>query len=288
MRFWPVLLVAATVGLAQKPFDDLQIERVTTFGYADGITWAKEGYLLVADVLTKRILRFDPGEKSSNLREDDGGVQGLAVDTLGRLYMCEAVTRRVTRMDRKGAIETLAANFNGKKFNAPNDIVVRKDNHVFFTDPAFGSAQDRRELDFYGIFHIGPKGEIDTLAQWKTRPNGIALTQDGKTLYVTDSDRHLVVAFDVDKNGAATNERIAVKGIQGVPGGIRTDVQGRLYVAARNVDIFTSQGTPVFSIQLSEPATNISFGQDDLQSLFIATRKALYRANVHVKGAVQY
>lgn len=280
--------------LQAQAFKDLQVERVSSeFTYIDGIVWMKEGYLLVADVLAKRLLRFDPGEKSRAVREDDGGVEGLATDGQGRIYLCEGANRRVTRLDKtrldkKGAVETLVAEFQGKKLNAPNDIVVRRDGSVFFTDPAFGAAQDHRELDFYGVFHISPKGEVTAIAKWKTRPNGIALTQDGKTLYVTDSDRHAVVAFDLDKNGAATNERTLVKGIAGVPGGIRVDVQGRVYVAARNMEIYSPQGAPVYTIQLSEPATNCAFGQDDMESLFITTRKALYRASVHVKGAVPY
>ena len=210
------------------------------------------------------------------------------MDVQGRIYMCEAATRRVTRMDRRGKVETLADQFQNKKFNAPNDIVVRKDGQVYFTDPAFGNAQDHRELDFYGVFHINLKGDVEPLAQWKTRPNGIALTQDGKTLYVADSDRHSIAAFDLDKNGGASNERIVVKGIIGVPGGIRTDVQGRLYVAAKNIEIYSSEGKSIHTIQLSEPATNCAFGQEDMESLFIATRKALYRAQLHVKGSTQY
>ena len=82
----------------------------------------------------------------------------------------------------------LAARFEGKRLNAPNDIVVRRDGHVYFTDPAFGNQQDTRELDFYGVFHIKTKGELEAIARWKTRPNGITLSPNGRLLYVADSD----------------------------------------------------------------------------------------------------
>jgi gluconolactonase len=210
--------------------------------------------------------------------------------------MCESVARRVTRMDVKGKTETLAADFEGKKFNAPNDIVVRKDGHVWFTDPAFGSASDHRELDFHGIFHISPKGEIDVVARWQTRPNGVALAPDGKILYVADSDRHAIVAFDIGRNGAldigrngdAASPRDVVKDIEGVPGGIRTDVDGRLYVAARGLAIYTPHGKLERTLIETERTSNCAFGEGDFKSLFIAARGVIYRVKLDVAGAIPY
>ena len=102
--------------------------------------------------------------------------QRKRLDAQGRLYTCEGHARRVTRRDRKGKLEILADQWQGKRLNAPNDLIVRRDGHVYFTDPAFGSAADSRELDFYGIFHITPKGELSLVAKWPTRPNGITLS----------------------------------------------------------------------------------------------------------------
>ena len=108
--------------------------------------------------------------------------------------------------------------------------------------PAFGSAVDGREVGYYGIFHLGLKGEFEALARWQTRPNGVALSADGRTLYVTDADRHAVVAFDIGRNGEAEKPRDVVRNIAGVPGGIRTDVDGRLYIAARDQNVLISPG----------------------------------------------
>ena len=197
-------------------------------------------------------------------------------------------TRRVTRLDLSGKVETLAENWQGRKFNSPNDIVVRKDGHVYFTDPAFGSANDHRDLDFYGIWHISAKGDLDTVAKWQTRPNGIAVSADGKQLLVCDSDRHAVVAFDLDRNGAAANQRDVIKNIAGVPGGIKTDVEGRFYVAAKGVGIYTSAGKLQRTLLESENASNCAFGEGDLESLFISARTSIYRVKLGVKGALQY
>ena len=98
-------------------------------------------------------------------REDSGYANGNTFDTQGRLYSCESRTRRVTRMDKKGKIEVLAESWEGKRFNAPNDIVVRKDGNIYFTDPAFGNQADTREMDFYGVYHIAPKGQLKLIAQ---------------------------------------------------------------------------------------------------------------------------
>jgi gluconolactonase len=256
--------------------------------FVDGLVWSRSGFLAAADVRQRRIFRLDSDPHPKILRDNDGGASGLAYVLQGRLYICESETRRVTRMDVAGKLEILAENWQGRKFNAPNDIVVRRDGHAYFTDPAFGSANDRRDLDFYGIWHISPKGELDVAAKWKTRPNGIAVSADGKTLFATDSDRHAVVAFDLDRAGAAANQRDVVRNVAGVPGGIRTDVDGRFYVAAKGVAIYSLDGKLQRTLLESENASNCAFGEADLESLFIGARGTIYRVKLGVKGALQY
>ena len=256
--------------------------------FVDGLAWSHMGFLAVADVRQRKIFKLGEDTHPPVLRDNTGGVSGLAYDPQGRLYMCESEDRRVTRFDLKGKIETVADGFEGKKFNAPNDIAVRKDGHVYFTDPAFGSANDHRELDFYGIWHVSPKGDLDVFAKWQTRPNGITLSADGKVLFVTDSDRHAVVGFDLDHNGAGTNQREVVRNITGVPGGIKTDLDGRLYVAAKGVAMYSPQGRLQRTLLEGVRATNCAFGQASLETLFIAASSDVFRVKLGVKGALQY
>jgi gluconolactonase len=260
------------------------------FQFADGMAWARAGFLVVADVRRNTLFRYEgePRPEIKPWRENTGGASGLAYDLQERLCICESANRRVTRLDQNGKLETLADSYQGKKLNAPNDIVVRRDGHAYFTDPAFGSAVDRRELDFYGIWHIGPKGDMDLLAKWQTRPNGITLSADGRALYVTDSDRHAVVAFDLDRAGGASNQRDLIRNIAGVPGGIRTDVDGRLYVAAKGVAVYSPQGRLERTLLETENITNCTFGSGDLESLFVSARTSAYRVRPGVKGALQY
>jgi sugar lactone lactonase YvrE len=261
---------------------------VSNVGFADGLAWSRSGFLAVADLRQRKIIRIDSTPHPQTLRENDGGVSGIAFDLQGRMYMCESEERRVSRTDTKGKLEMLAEGYQGKKFNAPNDIVVRRDGHVYFTDPAFGSANDRRELDFYGVWHISPKGDVDVIAKWQTRPNGVAFSPDGKLLYVTDSDRHTVVVFDVDKAGAAANQRDLIRNIAGVPGGLRTDADGRLYIAAKGVAIYTVAGKLERTLMEDTLTTNCTFGEGELDALFVSARNSIYRVKLGVKGALQY
>lgn len=261
---------------------------VSNLGFADGLAWSRAGYLAVADVRQRKIFKVGNDPHPPVLKDNDGGASGLALDLQGRLYICESEARRVTRLDAKGQTEVLADNYQGRKFNAPNDIVVRRDGHVYFTDPAFGSANDRRELDFYGVWHISPKGDLEVLSKWQTRPNGITLSLDGKVLFVSDSDRHAVVAFDLDRAGEAGRQRDAINNIAGVPGGLRTDAEGRLYVAAKGVAVYSPQGRLQRTLLDGERATNCAFGEGSLESLFIASRDSIYKIKVGVKGALQY
>jgi gluconolactonase len=232
-----------------------------------------------------------PGGTDVVFAERAGGAMGNAYDTDGRLYSCEFRQRRVTRTLKNGRVEVLAERFEGKRFNAPNDIVVRRDGQVYFTDPAFGSQQDTRELDFYGVYHVTPKGELDVVAKWKTRPNGIALSPNGRTLYVSDSDQRSVRAYDLDGKGAASKERIVVDKIDGVPDGLRTDEKGNLYVAANEVYVYDLSNNPaklLGEIPLAETPSNLAFGDADMETLYITARTSVYRVRLGVKGALPY
>jgi gluconolactonase len=274
--------------LAQEDTGPL-IERVAAgFRFTEGPAWSREGFLLFSDIPNDRIMKYVPGEKPTVLRENSNGAIGNAFDAQGRFYTCESRTRRVVRMDKKGDIQVLADKWEGKRFNAPNDIVVRHDGHAYFTDPAFGAQGDTRELDFFGVYHIAPKGELRLLAKPEGRPNGVAFSPNGRVLYVANSDEHNVRAYDVDHNGDASNERVLISGVEGVPDGIRVDEKGNLYVAGNRVWIYDAQGKLTGNVDLPEAPSNCAFGDSDFRTLYITARTGLYRARREVKGALQY
>jgi gluconolactonase len=283
-----LVFLIAGAALAQD-FEDLRLEKVAAgMRYTDGPAWSPEGYLLFSDTVADKLYRFVPGKGDFEFGDRPGGAMGNTYDTKGSLYTCEFRQRRVTRTLKNGKMEVLAERFEGKRLNAPNDIVVRRDGHIYFTDPAFGNQQDARELDFYGVFHITPKGDLELAAKWKTRPNGIALSPNGRILYVSDSDSRLVRAYDLDRAGAVSNDRVALEKIPGVPDGLRTDEKGNLYVAAKNVYVYSPQAKLLGTIETSETPSNLAFGDVDFQTLFITARSSVYRVRIGVKGALQY
>ncbi len=287
MTAWFLALVA--LPLAAQDFSDVQVEKAAHgFRFTEGPAWSREGYLLFSDIPANKILKYVPGEGYPVFREPSNGANGNAFDAQGRLYTCESFGRRVTRTDKKGHVEVLADKWEGKRLNAPNDIVVSKSGHVYFTDPAFGSQADTRELDFYGVYHIAPKGELSVIARPAGRPNGITLSPNGHILYVANSDDRNIRAYDVDRNGEVSGERVIVSGIEGVPDGIRTDEKGNLYVAAKGILVYSPEGKLLTAIPVAETPSNCAFGDPDLQTLYITARTSLYRVRLDVKGAVQY
>jgi gluconolactonase len=286
----PILFLSLlTASATAQEFTDLRVDKVAVgFTFAEGPAWSRDGYLILSDIPNNKLLQFKFGDPPSLFRENSNGANGNTYDAQGRLYTCESHSRRVTRADKKGKIEVLAERFQGKRFNAPNDIVVRHDGQIYFTDPAFGNQQDTRELDFYGVFHLSPRGELEAIAKPKGRPNGIAISPNGRILYVTNSDDRNVRAYDLDKNGAASNERVLVANIAGVPDGIRVDEKGNLYVAAAKLEVYSPEGQPLGSVAVPETPSNCAFGDADLGSLYITARTSLYRVRLNVKGSVQY
>ncbi len=271
----------------------MEIQRVAKdLHFADGPVWSYDGFLLFSDTVVDRLHKWLPGQGDTVFGERSGGAMGNAYDTDGRLYTCEFRQRRVTRTLKSGKVEVLAARFDGKRLNAPNDVVVRRDGQVYFTDPAFGNQEDARELDFYGVFHLTPKGELEVVAKWKTRPNGLALSPNGKILYVSDSDLHSVRAYDLDGKGAASRERVVVEKIPGVPDGLRTDQNGNLYVAAKAVYVYALPNNGLAKllgeVPVAETPSNLAFGDPDLETLYITARTAVYRVRLGVKGALPY
>jgi gluconolactonase len=269
--------------------EKVEVVRVVSgLRFPAGLAWSRDGYLVIADTLRRDIYRLDPDQRAKPTRQDTNGPQGLAYDTQARLYICETTTRKVVRLDKRGKFETVAEAFEGKKLNSPADVTVRHDGHAYFTDPAFAGAIDKRELSFNGVFHVNTKGQTEAVARWQTRPNGVALSGDGRKLYVTDADRHAVVAFDLDSKGTASNQRDFITKIPGVPSGLCFDSSGHLFVSAQGLAVYTPDGAPFRTLLGSERTIGCAFGGTDVGLLFVSTLKNIYRLALGVKGALQY
>jgi gluconolactonase len=282
-------LLAAALPLPAQDFSKIQVEKVSAGNrFTEGPVWSREDFLIFSDVPNNRVLSFRPGVGVATFRDNSNGTNGNTFDIQGRLYSCESRTRRVVRLRKDGEWEVLADKWEGKRLNAPNDIVVRRDGHIWFTDPAFGEQADKRELDFYGVYHITPKGEMNLIAKPKGRPNGITVSPNGRILYVANSDERCVYAYDVDRDGKAANERVLINDVEGIPDGIRVDEKGNLYVTSKTVAIYSPQGKLIHKIEIPETPANCAFGDPDFQTLYVTARTSVYRIRLEVKGSVQY
>ncbi len=273
-----VFAVVCACACAQE-FGTTTIARIATgFRFTEGAAWSKDGYLIFSDTPNDRILKWAPGRNMPEvIRENDEGPVGNAFDAQGRLYTCESRARRVVRADHNGKIEVLAERWEGKRLNGPAGIAVSKSGHAYFTDPAFGSQEDRRELDFYGVYHIAPKGTVTLAARLASRPHGVAVSPNGRVLYVSMADDHAVRAYGLDHNGEASGERVLISGISGVPAGLSVDDSGNLYVAAKGIAIYSPEGRLLHTIPMNEQVSSAVFGDADMKSIFATARGTVYR-----------
>jgi len=271
-----------------------RVEKVAgNFQFTEGPVWNRAGFLLFSDIPANQIVKFVPGSAPGVFRTPSGNSNGLTYDRQGRLTICEHSNRRVTRLEADGPLTVLADRYEGKKLNSPNDLVVRSDGTIYFTDPPYGIPEgEQQELPFQGVFKIAPDGKLTLLAQDFERPNGIALSPNEKTLYVTDSARGHVRAFAVAKGGSTSNGRTFAEmksERRGVPDGMKVDRKGNLYVTgAGGVWVFDKTGKHLGSIVMSELPANCAWGDDDFRTLYLTARTSLYKIRLKIPGFITY
>src|SRR5581483_3697448 len=225
------------------------------FAFTEGPVWVTKdgGYLLFSDIYNSKTMKISQRNQPSMYRHFTNAGNGNSMDAQGRLYTAERDGHRVSRLELNGDVTVVAGQYEGKRFNSPNDVVVREDGQVYFSDPASAAVLEKRELDFNGVYHVSPDGRVSLVAKM-TRPNGVALTPDGKTLYVADTTERKIMAYDLDAAGNASNERVFISDINGGPDGLRVAADGNVYIAAGPVYIYSPQGKLLKSIRFPEVA----------------------------------
>jgi gluconolactonase len=247
--------------------------------------------LLFSDIPANRIYKWTPGKGAPAVfREPSGHSNGLTLDRSGRLLACEH-DRRVSRTEPDGRVVTLADRYRGKRLNSPNDIVVKSDGAIYFTDPPYGLVDqvEDKELDFNGVFRLEPDGTLILLDDTFERPNGLAFSPDESVLYVDDSHRGHIRAFAVQEDGTLDAGRILAvldrAGAEGVPDGMKVDVRGNVFCTGPGgVWVFDPDGTLLGTIEPPEVPANLAWGDDDLQTLYMTARTGLYRIRTQSGG----
>ena len=261
----------------------------TGFQFTEGPIWMPQGYLLFSDIPASRIYRYDPADNTVEVwREPSGNSNGLTRDREGRLIACEHGNRRVSRTAADGTVNALAETYQGGRLNSPNDVVVKSDGTVYFTDPPYGIQPAEREQPCNGVYRILSDETIELLVEDFDRPNGLAFSPDESMLYIDDSPRRHVRAFDVRADGTLTNSRIVADMDHpqpGSPDGMKIDQAGHLYVTgATGVWVFEPDGAPLGVIVTPERPANCAWGDADRQTLYITARTSLYRVRVKIPG----
>ena len=284
----PVVSAQPTTGLDDLIESDAPERIATGFSFTEGPIWHPDGYLLFSDIPGNTIYKWTPDGEVVKFRSPSGHSNGLTFDKQGRLIVCEHKNRRVSRTESDGKIMTLANKYEGKRLNSPNDVVVKSDGSIYFTDPTYGLGGGIQELAFQGIYRILPNGNtLELLVDDLSRPNGLAFSPDEKMLYVADTSIGKVIAFDVQSDGTLANRRVFVNPIGfSYTDGIKMDKKGNLYVTTNlnKLQIYDSAGKHLGDIDTPEKTANCAFGGPDNKTLFITARTSVYRIQMKVQG----
>jgi len=260
----------------------------TGFQFTEGPVWHPEGYLIFSDIPASRTYTWRPDGTVAIFREPSGNANGLTLDRERYLIACEHSGRRVSRVAADGTAVTLVDSYGGKRLNSPNDVVVKSDGTIYFTDPPYGIEPEQREQPCNGLYRITLKGELELLIDDFDRPNGLAFSADESLLYVDDSPRRHVRVFDVRPDGTLANSRIFADMDHpqpGSPDGMKIDTEGHLFVTgATGVWVFEPDGTCLGVITTPERPANCAWGDADRQTLYITARTSLYRVRTTVPG----
>lgn len=288
--------------------------------FLEGPAVDAEGNVYFSDIAGNRILRRDPRGQVTTFREDSGRTNGNTFDAEGRLISCEGAEhgaggrRRVVRTNLKSLhVEVLAERFEGKRFNSPNDVVVDGSGRIWFTDPLYAPDRSIMEFEHESVYRIDIDGSVHRVITQPAigRPNGLAITPGGETLYVVDSN-HLRIdgerkiwAFDIDRNGIPVNQRLVFDFGRGRGGdGMRLDIEGNLWIAAgisaprhanesadvpTGVYVVAPHGALIGRIPIPEDViTNLAFGGPNKQTLYVTAGKTLFQIPTAVSGYSLY
>jgi len=293
-------------GLHDLVADNAPLERVAGgFAFTEGPVW-RGNYLLFSDIPNKRIARWRRLAEGPELTTYATGMSnGLTLDRRGQVLAAEHDGRRVTRVADDGTRTVLAERFEGKRLNSPNDIVVRSDGSIYFTDPPYGVEPGVRggsrpagwwtkpipgkEQSSNGVYRLAPDGTLHLVADDFTLPNGLAFSPDESLLYIDDSAQKHIRAFNVRPDGALADSRILLDMASedpGAPDGLKVDLAGNVFCTGPGgVWVCRADGTLLGRIVLPELPANLAWGEDG-SVLFITARTSIYRLETRTRGAL--
>ena len=263
---------------------------VDNLQFSEGPVWVagKNGYLVFSDIPANKLLKWHPKTGLSVFRNPSHNANGNTTDLKGQLVTCEHGGRRGSIATPDGSLDTLVGSYNGKKFNSPNDVVVKSDGTIWFTDPDYGLADRTKEQAGNYVYRFDrASGKVTVLVKDFDKPNGLCFSPDERRLYIADSGspRHIRV-FTVTAEGALSAGKLFAKLDRGGPDGIRCDAEGRIWSSSGDgAQVFTPAGKLVARVKLPKAGANLCFGGPDGRTLFVTARNGLYAVDTRVVAA---
>ena len=268
------------------------VEVASGFQFTEGPVWHPSGRLFFSDIPANIIYRLDPGRLGVPWRTPSGHSNGLTFDRQGRLIACEHGNRRVSRTEADGSITPLATHYQDKPLNSPNDVIVRSDGSIYFTDPPYGISPEEQELPFSGVYRLDPESNLELLIDDFERPNGLAFSPDEHTLYIDDSSRRQIRAFDVAPDGSLSHDRVFADlraDAEGGPDGMKVDVEGNIYCTGPGgLWVFRPSGEKVGVITGPQLPANLAFGGADHRTIYLTARNSVYTLRSRRPGLPVY
>jgi gluconolactonase len=264
--------------------------------FGEGPLWnTRSRAFYFVDIIGDTIWRWTPGRGREVFSRPSTKANGLTYDAQGRLLVAGWASRSIWRVEHDGSITTLASHYDGRKLNSPNDIVVRSDGAIYWTDSPgalfnVGMAGDdvQQHLPFQGVFRLDADGKLHLAIEDCVYPNGLAFSPDERVLYVNDSRQYLIRAFDVQPDGSVTNARLfhKLEGTEeGIADGMKVDAEGNVYCSGPGgIHVLNPQGMRLGRLRIPGHVTNMGWGDDDWRSLYVTTRSSVYRTRVKVPG----
>jgi gluconolactonase len=268
------------------------VEKIASgFLFVEGPVWRDSVGLLFSDLSGNKVYRWTQATGAVVYISPSSNANGLTYDLRGRLLLAQSGLRRVARRDSSGSVVSLAALFGGKKLNSPNDIAVKSDGAIFFTDPPFNvPAGQQRELTFSGIYRISPSGALQLLDSTLNEPNGICFSPDESKLYVDNSSQRIIYVWDIVHDSLIVNKRVfSSVGTRGYADGMKKDAAGNLFCAGDlGIWVFGPDGTVLDTILVPGQTTNCNWGDADRKTLYITSGNSVYRIRIAVTGVEEH
>ena len=262
---------------------DAEPEKIADgFRFVEGPVWVDGTGLLFSDIPANIVYRWSPESGIEVYLNPSGNSNGLALDAENRLLLAQHGKRRLARIETDGTETALATHYKGKRLNSPNDIAVKSDGSVFFTDPPYGISPEQEELGFYGIYRLSPSGSLQLLDNSMQRPNGIAFSPDETKLYVGDSKSNNIYVWDVTDDTLISNKhQFAHMEGPSSTDGMKVDKEGHLFSTGPfGVWVYAPDGTVLDTIKVPGQTTNCNWGDDDGRTLYITSGSAVYRIRI--------